>query len=172
MAASESLSPPMTSLVFNWADWFVFGIIACSMVVSFWRGFVKEAVSLATWVLAFFLAFHYMGAVALWIKPWIATKALATGVSFAVIFFSVLLMGGIINYIIGAFIGGTGLSSMDRLLGFGFGFVRGTLLVVVIVMLAQAMAFNQSSTWRHSVLLPLFTHVAQWCHPFIPIARG
>lgn len=172
MVAPETVPSPAPILAFNWADWLIFGTIALSVVLSFWRGFVKEAISLTTWVLAFFLAFHYMAAVALWCKPWIASDALRSGVSFAVIFFGVLLVGGVLNYLIGRFVVGTGLSGMDRFLGLGFGFLRGGLLVVIIVMLAQVTTLNQSNTWRHSLLLPVFASVAQWFYPFIPITRG
>ena len=36
----------------NWLDLFIIGVIAISAIISLFRGFTKEAISLATWVLA------------------------------------------------------------------------------------------------------------------------
>ena len=49
----------------EYADYIVLGIIAISLVVGAFRGFIKEAFSLAVWVAAFMIAFHYSGALAL-----------------------------------------------------------------------------------------------------------
>ena len=45
---------------FNWADWAILGIVTASALISLIRGFVKEALSLLTWAIAFFVAvaFH------------------------------------------------------------------------------------------------------------------
>lgn len=168
---SEILSPSAHTVLFNWVDWLVVAMMALSMVVSFWRGFVKEAISLAAWVLAFFLAFHFMAVVALWGKPWITNDALRTAVSFGVIFFGVLLAGGVLNYVVSSVVASTGLSVMDRLLGLGFGFLRGALVVVIIAMIAQALSLDESDAWRHSSLLPAFVRVTQWIHPLIPLTE-
>lgn len=172
MLTPETLPTSVDNVMLNWVDWLIVGITVLSVAVSFWRGFLKEAISLVTWVLAFFLAFHYIAIVASWLKPWIDSEAFRDGIGFASIFFSVLLAGGIVNYSIGYFMGGAGLTSMDHILGMVFGFLRGILLVVIAVMLVQFTTLTDSNTWRHSVLLPTFVDVAQWFKPFIPVTRG
>ncbi|MCO6561298.1 MAG: CvpA family protein, partial [Gilliamella sp.] len=38
----------------NWVDFTIIGIIAFSALISIVRGFVREALSLISWILAFF----------------------------------------------------------------------------------------------------------------------
>ena len=40
----------------NWADWAILGILLVSSLISIKRGFVKEALSLVTWLVAFVVA--------------------------------------------------------------------------------------------------------------------
>ena len=42
--------------LFNWADWIVVGVVVLSTLASLWRGFAREALSLAGWVAAFVIA--------------------------------------------------------------------------------------------------------------------
>ena len=37
-------------------DFIIIGIVVFSLLVSLWRGFVSEVLSLAGWILAFFIA--------------------------------------------------------------------------------------------------------------------
>ncbi|MGL4978074.1 MAG: CvpA family protein, partial [Plesiomonas sp.] len=42
-----------------WVDYAILGVIGFSSLVSLVRGFVREALSLVTWVVAFFVASHF-----------------------------------------------------------------------------------------------------------------
>ena len=57
-------------------DYFLIVIVGLSMVVSLFRGFFKEAVSLGTWVIALWLAWKFGQQVAAYLEPWIATSVL------------------------------------------------------------------------------------------------
>ena len=46
-------------------DWIIVGILVISAGISIIRGFVKEAISLATWVLAFWVALAFAAKLAL-----------------------------------------------------------------------------------------------------------
>ena len=54
-----------------WVDFVIVGIIALSAVISLVRGFVREAVSLAGWIVAVWLSITYMDDVALYLQPYI-----------------------------------------------------------------------------------------------------
>ena len=47
---------------FTWVDWAIIAIIVVSALISLTRGFVKEALSLVTWVLAGLVAWLFGGA--------------------------------------------------------------------------------------------------------------
>ena len=40
-------------------DYIIIGIIVFSIIVSLLRGFVREVMSLASWIVAFFIASHF-----------------------------------------------------------------------------------------------------------------
>ena len=40
----------------NWFDYSILAILALSVLVGLWRGFVSEVLALVCWVLAFWLA--------------------------------------------------------------------------------------------------------------------
>jgi len=42
-----------------WIDYVIIGIIALSAIISIVRGFVKEVLSLAAWILAFWVALTF-----------------------------------------------------------------------------------------------------------------
>lgn len=42
-----------------WIDYAIIGIVGFSALISLVRGFLKEAMSLVTWFVAFFIASHF-----------------------------------------------------------------------------------------------------------------
>lgn len=77
-------------------------------------------------------------------------------------FVATLLVGAMVNYLIGELIRVTGLSGTDRFLGMAFGAARGALLVVVAVGLLSLGPVQQDSWWQQSRLVPQFLLVADW----------
>ena len=73
-----------------------------------------------------------------------------------------LLLGGLINYLIGQLVIVIGLSGTDRFLGMVFGAARGALLVVVAVGLLSLAPVEADTWWRESVVIPHFLLVADW----------
>ena len=43
----------------NWVDFFILGILGISVLISLWRGFTHEALSLTGWVLAVWIALTF-----------------------------------------------------------------------------------------------------------------
>jgi membrane protein required for colicin V production len=74
----------------------------------------------------------------------------------------------LLRFVVARLVAGTGLSGTDRLLGMIFGFVRGVLLVTLLVFLIGFTAFTRDPWWQQSVLLPHFQHVATWLEQRVP----
>ncbi|WP_448672039.1 CvpA family protein, partial [Escherichia coli] len=72
----------------------------------------------------------------------------------ALLFIATLLLGALVNYLIGELIRVTGLSGTDRFLGMVFGGARGVLLVVLLVGLLSLAPVQQDPWWQQSVLMP------------------
>ncbi len=146
----------------TWVDWAIVAVIVVSALISLTRGFVKEALSLLTWVIAGLVAWLFGGALAELFVPYIETPSLRVIAACSILFVMTLLLGGLINYLIGQLVKVTGLSGTDRFLGMVFGAARGALLVVVAVGLLSLAPVEADTWWRESVVIPHFLLVADW----------
>lgn len=146
----------------NWADWVIIAIIAISSLMSLRRGFVREAVSLASWVAAFVVARLFSASLAVVLTSYIDTPSLRLLAAFAILFVITLIVGALIGMLISALISATGLSATDRVLGVGFGAVRGGLVVVIMVALLGMTPAVQDVWWRESSLIPHFVLLEGW----------
>lgn len=146
----------------TWVDWAIVAIIAVSALISLTRGFVKEALSLLTWVIAGLVAWLFGGALAELLVPYIDTPSLRVIAACSILFVMTLLLGGLVNYLISQLVKATGLSGTDRFLGMVFGAARGALLVVVAVGLLSLAPVEADAWWRESVVIPHFLLVADW----------
>lgn len=151
----------------TWADFAIVGIILVSAGISLIRGFVREAISLATWVVAAWVAVSFVIPFAHILAPHIHSSALRNVVAFAILFVAVLIIGGLINHLFSQLVENTGLSGTDRLLGLLFGLARGILLVAVLVLLGN-MSSVHSPAWQQSQLIPQFQGMAHWLQKFVP----
>ena len=149
-------------MTLGWIDWAIIAIIAVSAMISLARGFVKEALSLLTWVVAGLVAWLFGGALAGHLSPFIETPSIRVIVACSILFILTLVLGGLINYLIGQLVRVTGLSGTDRFLGMIFGAARGALLIVVAVGMLSLAPVEADTWWRQSELIPHFLLVADW----------
>ncbi|WP_028239352.1 CvpA family protein [Stutzerimonas azotifigens] len=149
-------------MAFTWFDWAIIAVIAVSSLISLKRGFVKEALSLVTWIIAGVVAWLFGGALSHYLVDYIATPSVRVIAACAILFVVTLLVGALVNFLIGELVRVTGLSGTDRFLGMAFGAARGGLLVVVVVGLLSLAPVQGDSWWQQSTLLPHFLIVADW----------
>lgn len=152
----------------NWVDLAILVLIGLSIVISFFRGFVKEAFSLATWILGLWVALVYADELAELVKGWISEPSVRVVGSFAVLFLVVLILGAAVNYLMGELVKKTGLSGTDRMLGSLFGIARGVLIVAILVLVGGLTVLPQDSWWQESMLIPHFEDLAMWMAQFLP----
>lgn len=98
-----------------WIDYVIIAVVGFSALVSLIRGFVREALSLVTWGCAFFVASHYYAYLAVWFTGF-NDELVRNGIAIAVLFVATLIVGAIVNYVIGSLVEKTGLSGTDRVL--------------------------------------------------------
>ncbi|MGB0467798.1 MAG: CvpA family protein [Pontibacterium sp.] len=146
----------------NWADWTILAIVAISCLFSVRRGFVKEAISLVTWVAAFMVARMFSAPMIELLQPYIVTPSLRIAAAFAILFLVTLVVGALIGQLIGMLISATGLSATDRVLGIVFGAARGGLVVVLLVMLVGQTPAVNDLWWNESQLIPHFVLMEAW----------
>lgn len=148
----------------NWADWAIIAILVVSSLISLKRGFVKEALSMANWVLAFIVAMTFRDPLSSMLVAQIATPSLRDMVAFAVLFAATLIVGAMVNYLIGEVVRMTGLAGTDRMFGMIFGFIRGFVVVMAaLLLLPPLIAIDQDNWWRESLLIPHLLKFEDWC---------
>jgi membrane protein required for colicin V production len=152
----------------NWVDYSIVGIIGLSALISLVRGFVTEVLSLAVWVLSFWVAWTFFREVADQLTPWISLPSARLAVAFGLLLVVCLIVGGLLNFLVGRLVDSTGLSGTDRLLGVLFGLVRGAVVVAVLVFLAGLTPLPNDPWWRESQLIGHFQALAHWLMGLLP----
>lgn len=138
-----------------WLDLVIVGIIVLSMVTGLIRGFVKELMALCIWALAIFVAFKFSYPIEMRLEPYIHDKTMRLAAAFMMVLISCILLGGLINGLLSFVLKRSGLSGTDRLLGMGFGFMRGVFIVALFMVVVKITAFpyqpyaDQSQLYAH-----------------------
>ena len=104
-------------MTLTWVDWAFIAVVVISSLISLRRGFVKEALSLLTWIVAGVIAWMFGGALSHYLADYISTPSFQVIAACAILFVLTLLVGALINFLIGELVRVTGLSGTDRFLG-------------------------------------------------------
>src|SRR5579872_1034120 len=141
-------------------DYLVIIAVLVSAIVGAMRGFLREAVALATWIIALFVAWHFSDLIephlggllsGSYVKPWAAR---------VIIVVLLLLLGAAIGAALSHFVRLSIFSGLDRLLGLVFGLLRAMVLLGVFVILGQLLRLDGERWLRHSTLIPYGEAVA------------
>jgi membrane protein required for colicin V production len=150
-----------------WIDYAILAVIGISALISLVRGFVKEAVSLIVWISAFFVASTFYLNLSTLLTN-ISDQLLRNAASIAILFISTLILGALVNYVIGQLVSKTGLSGTDRVLGIVFGALRGVLIIAAVLFFMDAFTpASLSSWWQNSQLVPEFTLIVEWFFEYL-----
>ena len=151
-----------------WIDYAILAIVGISGVISLMRGFIREALSLAGWIAAFWVALAFSGKAAAWLVGYVSVPWVRTGIAFVTILFGTLLLCGIALRLAGLLVERTGMSGTDRTLGIVFGVLRGVVITGVLVLLAGLTPLPRDPWWNQSVLLPHLVEFANEIRTFLP----
>lgn len=135
-------------------DLVVVVILALSAIVGLFRGFFREVISVATWVLSIWVAIRFSPDLAVHVPASIEEPALRVGIAFALVFLLGLIIGGVIGVIVGRLVRRIGLGGLDRFLGLIFGLARGVLIALLLVLAGRLLAFDSHPAWQESLTVP------------------
>ena len=114
----------------NIFDAVVIGIIVFSGLISFFRGFVREVLSLGAWVGAALVSLYSFPSVAQMLAPYIDKPEIASGFAALGTFMVALIAISMFNGLIMRYVKqGADVGFLDNTLGLGFGALRGALLI-------------------------------------------
>jgi membrane protein required for colicin V production len=150
----------------NGADYLILGVLAFSMLLGLFRGFVRESIALLAWLGGLWLAWRYASYVEPLFRDALQQPA-STWAARAVIVIAVLIVGWLLAAVLSYFLRHSALSiTVDRVLGMFFGVVRGVVVIAAVVLLAQFAQLDGTKWWKNSRLLPYAVECAGWIQSF------
>ena len=152
----------------TYIDYILLGVLVFSGVISILRGFVREIMAILTWIVALWVAWHFYSLLAALLTNYISKESLRAPAAFLILFVVTMILGGLVNFLIGQLVDKTGLSGTDRILGLAFGLLRGVLVIGILLMIVRFTPLTQMPVWRESRLVPAFMPVEKWLQDFLP----
>ncbi len=158
----------MTLSNFNWLDYLLASIFLLFILLSLWRGLVKEIISLLAWVVGLFVGFAFAPKLAALFANHSAVQAtqdaagqssFTVGLCFVVLLVGTLIIGSIINYFMTVVVEASGLSIFNRLLGCIFGFVKAFIIGLVVIFVVQMTAYAEKPVWQKSEVVKAYQPV-------------
>ncbi|HUR40851.1 MAG TPA: CvpA family protein [Verrucomicrobiae bacterium] len=154
----------------NWADWFLIAALVISILIGVLRGFTREVLGLASWILAIIAALLLAPTAATYLEPHIDTPSMRIVASYAVVFFGALVLGAVITALVSLLVRKSVLSGVDRAIGAGFGAARGVLVAVLLVWMVGMTPARQDPWWGESALIPPLARLASGFERWMPQA--
>lgn len=111
-------------------DIIVLIIVAVAAIGGFLRGLVQEVLSLAAWILAAFSVYYLHGTLTDFLRDYYDAEPATPILAFALLLLIPYAAMRVIATNVGEASRGSILGPIDRVLGFGFGAVKGALIVV------------------------------------------
>ncbi len=133
----------------SWIDILLVVVIGFSVLSGFSAGFARVGVGFIATILGIFLGFWCYGIAGAYVLDYVSSRAVANLIGFFAIFIGVCLIGAIVGQLLAKLFKWIGLSWLDRLLGAGFGFLRG--VVVAVALVTVLLAFSPSPPPRSVV---------------------
>ena len=143
-------------------DYAIIFIILFTSMISVFRGFVVEALSLVTWICAFMVTMSFNEMVAEFLENIVPLPTIRSGISNVAVFTITLIVGSFLSSLAKKVIINIGLGNTDALLGFGFGFCKGALIILALVIVLPIFLPVTQDWWRSSALIPVFQECEQW----------
>lgn len=136
-------------------DIVLIAIVGASVVSGFMAGFARAGIGLLAAITGVIFGFWFYSIPAEWIHRFISSVAFSNLMGFLVVFFACTVLGGLTGNLLAKLLKWTGLSWLDRIMGAGFGLVRGGLAAVALVSVLMAFTPRPVPAWMTgSALLP------------------
>ena len=112
-------------------DIIVLLIVGVTAITGFMRGFVQEVLALVAWILAVLAIYYFHSLLSQGLAPYVASDTGAGLLAFALLLLVPYAIVKFASKWVGTASRNSVLGPIDRLLGFGFGAIKGTIIVVL-----------------------------------------
>ena len=151
----------------SFIDIIVLIVLFSSLIFGFFRGFVKELLSLMAWAFAFFVAYYFSSSVAI-IFPFEAEFSIKYVGSFVLIFIFVLIISSMLIKFLSTFIHKIGLGASNIILGGLFGILRGIVVVYLLIFVIEKTSFVEKPSWQQANSIVLIKLLVEKTFPYLP----
>ena len=157
-------------VLLNELDYVFLVVVGLSGLMAVLRGFLSEIIGLLGWVSAFLAASRFSGTVSPYLDQWIHQPSITGPLAFGLIFIATLVLFGLLGKLLKHLAGQVGLSTSDRILGLGFGLVRGVFILMMGFVLFQSFFQGREppEMVRQSQLSPYLTQGTDWTMEHLP----
>ncbi len=139
----------------NLLDLLLLTIAGGSVVLGFFAGFARAGLGFLSVIAGILLGFWFYGIPAAWIHRYVHSSTFSNLAGFFVVFLACAVVGALVGKLLSKLFKWTGLSWLDRIMGAGFGFVRGAIAAVALVAVLMAFTPKPVPRWMTgSYLLP------------------
>ena len=152
----------------NVVDIAIVAIVSISLIIGLFRGFIREVLSLFSWIASVWIAYTYAAAGAAYLDPYIDQPPLRTVAAFAGIFVAALILISMFSHLICRILSITRISGVDRSLGTLFGLIRGIIVVAALILVATFMGLISQPWWHDSLLVDYFNPVTDFIRSLLP----
>ena len=144
--------------MFNALDLFLIVISLISLVWGIFRGFIREVLTLGTWILAAWLTWRYGGAMGDYLLTftWLSSERLSYASGLGTVFLGSLVAFTLISRIASKQFRMSSLTAVNRVLGAIFGIVRGVVMCTLLLFGAQFSPATEAAWYKESELIPYF----------------
>ena len=129
-------------------DWRFLGVLTLSLAMGAWRGLVYEVLSVLSWLAAFVLAQWFASDVAAKLPMEGAGDSIRHAAGFVLVFVAAIFAGGMVAFLVKKLVAAVGLRPADRLLGAGFGVVRGVVLLLAVCLVVGLTPLQKLDNWQ------------------------
>ena len=131
----------------NLLDLLLLIILGGSVVLGFFAGFARAGVGFLSALAGVLFGFWFYGIPAAWIHGYVHSTTFANIAGFLAVFLACAIIGALIGKLLSKLFKWTGLSWLDRLMGAGFGLVRGAIAAVAFVSVLMAFTPKPVPNW-------------------------
>ena len=146
----------------------ILAVLALSVAWGIWRGFVREILSLAGWVLAFLAANAVAAQLGELLPASWARAEVRVLIAFVVVFVLVLSATTLVAALLSRLFKRAGLGGVDRTLGALFGLGRGVVILLAVTIAAGLTSLPRDPLWRSSVGAGMLTRTVLQLRPWLP----
>ena len=151
-------------------DWIIAGVFLISILIGLVRGFIREALSIISWIMAIWLGITFCEQAGDFIAQYISIPAAAfrTSAGFGLVFVGTLFLFSIISFLLTKVLVKGAIKGTDRVLGLGFGVLRGVAVVVAIMLVGRGFGMQNNDWWQNSNYLGYFESSADYVESILP----